>query len=73
MDSQDTTATKLAEMNQAVRLLWLHGYTLRDHGTSVTVDDPVSQSIGGRLVVSEYKPVLIRSAAEARRFIDQRS
>jgi hypothetical protein len=39
----------------------------------VTVDDPVSQVVGGALIVCGYKPVVIRSLADARRFFIARS
>lgn len=49
MDSQLTHATQLIEMNQAVRLLWRHGYSLQDLGASVIVDDPVSRVVRSQI------------------------
>lgn len=74
MNAQTTNVDQLAAMNQVVRLLWRHGYSLQDLGTSVTVQDPVHQVAGGgRLIVCDHHLVVIRSLAEARRFVDARS
>ena len=73
MDSQLTHATQLIEMNQAVRLLWRHGYSLQDLGASVIVDDPVPRLVGSQIETRSSKQFAIRSYADARRFVDARN
>ena len=73
MNAQTTNVDQLAAMNQVIRLPWRHGYSLQDLGTSVTVQDLHQVAGGGRLIVCDHHPVVIRSLAEARRFVDARS
>ena len=47
MDSQFSHVAQLAEMNLAVRLLWWHGYRLRDLGTRSEIFDVVGHTGSG--------------------------
>jgi len=73
MDSQPTHAEQLAEMNQAVRLLWRHGYSLQDLGASVIVDVPMARTVGSQIEACRSRPVAICSYADAQRFVDERN
>lgn len=77
MQSQqpNSNAAALADMNGAIRLLWRHGYSLQDCGTSAIVSDPVHECVPGstQLRVCGYRPIVIHSHSEARRFVDARS
>ena len=70
MDSQ-RHAAQLVEMNQAVRLLWRHGYSLQDPGASVIVDVPMASTVGPQIEACRSTPVAIYSYADAQRFVDE--
>lgn len=65
---------QLVEVNAVVRMLRRHQYRFANRGTSVVVEDPVYTSrIGGGLCDAGFKPVVLRSLADARRFLLERS
>ena len=73
MDSQAKHAAQLAEMNQAVRLLWRHGCSLQDLGANVIVDVPMARTVGSQFEAYRSTPVAICSYADARRLVDERN
>lgn len=59
MDSQLSHVAQLAEMNLAVRLLWWHGYRLRDLGTRSEVFDVVGHTGSGLARVTSQRGKLV--------------
>lgn len=66
--------SQLLEMNAVARLLRRSGYRCADRGTRVVVEDPVySSGEGGALRRTGSNPVVLRSLADAWRFLIERS
>lgn len=56
------------------KMLTKHGYAAAEAVDHVTVLDPVHTSMpGGRLVLTEHRAVVLRSFAQAVRFLNARS
>jgi hypothetical protein len=64
---------QICEINEVATLLRRNGYSFQDLGTTVVVSDPVHRIVGCKLIQCGTQPVVIRDAAQARKFITARN